>query len=320
MRARLRYYLSRARVSHDDVRRALRRDQRRFLVNGNELQDISERLERFSPDVVIVTATHNRYAHLERLFGVISKQRFSGKIGWIVVENGSTDRTVDVLARWETLYPGFAFLRYSRPFGYAAPARNRGLAFAQWVLRHRTRRNFIWVIDSDDTLFDEYVLHDLVSIARARSSALVHGFADCTYSGADGQLIVRNTIPRDTGSFFPSVPTLKDEFECGPQIISGVIDTELLPNFYYPDEFTMEDDTLSRRIMAWVAKERGDICAVNRATIRKSFHIASMSGINSRIGSVADVAQLGPIQVTGIRAQIVRGLIHARDYFTREGV
>lgn len=45
----------------------------------------------------IFTATYNRSSMLEKLAEMISKQTFNGKYEWIIVNDGSTDNTVDVV-------------------------------------------------------------------------------------------------------------------------------------------------------------------------------------------------------------------------------
>ena len=320
LRSRLSYYLSSLAVSHDAVQETLKLDQKRELSNASQLEAITEKAERFAPKIILVTATHNRMGELRKLQESIFSQDFRGKVGWIIIENGSTDDTCAMIREWESQHEGIWRLNYRRKFGYASPARNRGLAFAQWIFRQRTDDCYVWTIDSDDTIYDEHVIGDLYQAAEPRDSVLVHGFAACTYYDEESVLIATNSIPRDLGRTFPGVTALKEQLDAGPNVLSGLIRAEFIPHFYYPDEFTMEDDALSRRIMAWALKQRRSITAVRRPTLKKMFHASSMSGANAHVGSKNDSAQLGPVKIRGVRARIVRGLVYARDYFTREGV
>ena len=318
--ARLAYYLDRQTVSHDDVLTQFRSDALYRLRVGYDLQGQLEKFERFDPDVVIVTTTYDRATSLVRLYDSIIAQQFSPKIGWVIVENGSSDTTLAQIAAWARWHAGVVFLTYQKSFGYAAPVRNRGLAFVQWASRFRTQDRYIWVIDSDDAIHNEFAVAELYSAAKRISAALTHGFAVCRYEDRYGALIALNTIPREIDRAFPGVLTLKDELDAGPPLLAGMICHHYLDHFYYPDEFTMEDDALARRIMAWSINNRLPVTSIYYPTLLKTFHEQSMSGANARVGNRDIIMRLGPIVVGGIRAQIVQGLIHARDFFTREGV
>jgi len=320
-KVRFAYYLNPRAVSNDDVKHLFIADI--GSQSFEESYDIGrnfEKFEQFVPDVVIITATCDRIDRLKILYESIISQRFSGKIGWVIIENGSTDGTVEQIAEWSKHHEGIVYLQYRFPFGYAAPARNRGLAFVQWSSRFRTQEQYVWVIDSDDYIHNEFVIRELYAAAVRYPSVMTHGYAVCRYEDEQGNVITMNTIPRDIGQEFPAVRTLKDELEAGPQILSAMIPQSYIPYFYYPDEFTMEDDTLNRRIMAQAIKQRLRITAIPFPCMFKTFHFRSMSGINQMVGVPGISIQLGPVQVSGIRAQIVQGLLYARDYFTREGI
>jgi hypothetical protein len=149
---------------------------------------------------------------------------------------------------------------------------------------------------------------------------MTHGYTICRYHDRTGHQVAVGTIPRDFAPGFPAVPALKEEFDLGPQILSALVPLDEIPYLYYPNEFTMEDDALSRRMMAVTMKRRLKITPIMFPCLVKTFHFDSMSGTNSLIGNQESKMRLGPVYVTGARAQVVRGLLHMRDYFTREGV
>jgi len=102
--------------------------------------------------------------------------------------------------------------------------------------------------------------------------------------------------------------------------LSALLPCALLRHFYYPDEFTMEDDTLNQRIMIYALKHRLKIQAIQYPCIVKIFHAGSMANINDLVGRQDIEIQLGPKIVRGIRAQTVLGLNYTRDYFTKEEI
>lgn len=320
-KVRFAYYLDPRSVSHEHVRHLFLRDiNHRQFDQSYYLERNLEKFERFDPDVVIVTATHDRVDRLITLYESILSQRFAAKIGWVIVENGSTNGTVSQITTWAKNHAGVVYLQYHSPLGYAAPARNRGLAFVQWGSRHRSRQRYVWVIDSDDYIHNEFVIKELYGAAVKHPGTMTHGYAVCRYEDTEWKLITMNTIPRNIGSGFPAVQMLKDEFEAGPQVLSALIPLNYMSYFYYPNEFAMEDDTLNRRIMAWTAKQRSKITAIPFPCLFKTFHFRSMSGSNEMIGDPGISVQLGPVRVSGIRAQIVMSLLYVRDYFTREEI
>jgi len=317
------YYLSTASLSNAAAEEGFQRDRESHLFlpssNADFAQNI-EKLENYSPDVVIVTSTHDRIASLQRLHVSIARQRFRGRIAWLIIANGAPDTTVRQLSEWSRHHRWVVCLQYRSALGYAAPARNRGLAFVQMCLHKCYKTMYTWAVDSDDHLHNDFAVRELYAVAQRHPAVMTHGYAAVRYQDDEGRSITVNTIPRNIGRSFPAVLTLKDELEMGPQVLSGLLPCAYLPHFYYPDEFTMEDDTLNRRIMAYAFKYRLKIGTVTYPCLLKTFHANSMTKISDAVGRQDVEAHLGPRTVRGIRAQIVLGLQYMRDYFTREGV
>lgn len=283
-----------------------------------DLQKQLSRTVSYNPDIFIITSSYNRIENLKKLFQSLNTQKYTGKICWIIVENGSIDGSLELLKQWNITEKWITYLSYQQALGYATPARNRGLAFVQWVLRYCSGQKYYCVVDSDDMLYNEYALLELYKSAKKSGAIMTHGFTECNYKNKDGDIIVSNSIPRDLGHGFPAVKTLKDEFEAGPQNLSALLCCQNLSHFYYPNEFTMEDDTLNQRIMLWSVYHKQNIQAIQFPCLLKTFHEQSMSGRNNTIGNKQLIVKLGPSYVTGIRAQVVLGLLHLRDYYTRE--
>lgn len=319
--ARLDYYLSKKFIETDFVFKFLKRV---YLEQpNNQLESIAinlQKIAQLNPDVIIVTTCSDRYDDLIVLYESILKQKFHRKIAWVIVENGSTDKTSSLLNLWTKQHSWIVCLCSNFKFGYAAIARNIGLGFVQAALKYLSGNTFYWVIDSDDYIYNEYSIHELYKEAKKSSAVMTHGYAISIYENDLGLVESVNTIPRNIGSSFPLVKTLKDEFELGPQCLSGLNNCEYISRFYYPDEFTMEDDALNQRIMSLSLKNKFKITSIDFPCLVKRFHIKSMSGSNNIIGNQNIVCQLGPITIKGIRAQVALGLLHLRDYYTKEKI
>jgi glycosyltransferase involved in cell wall biosynthesis len=106
-----------------------------------------------SPDFVpglvsVITPTYNRKQLLLEALGSVVAQTYR-PIEMVVIDDGSTDGTVDALRRWFRALPmdrrdGLEFRVVSQENGGAARARNRGLL--------ASRGEFIQFFDSDDLL------------------------------------------------------------------------------------------------------------------------------------------------------------------------
>ncbi|MEM1203973.1 MAG: glycosyltransferase family A protein [Acidobacteriota bacterium] len=96
--------------------------------------------ESTSPDVSVVIATHGRAALVPAAVTSILDQDFDD-FELLVVDDGSTDRTPEVLADLAARDPRIRVLRNERPLGPGA-ARNRGIDAA--------RGRFVAILDDDD--------------------------------------------------------------------------------------------------------------------------------------------------------------------------
>jgi len=277
-----------------------------------------KKIASFNPNIFIITSSCNRLNNLSKLYQSISAQKFHGKVAWIIIDNGSDEKTTNQLDLWEAKEKWLICLSYKTPFGYATPARNKGLLLVSWILKFCSGTKFYWVIDSDDYIHNEYVLQELFVLANKSKSMMTHGYTVTNHMSRDGLIEFNSTIPRNLSSSFPSVPNLRDEFDLGPQNLAAIIDCESLYDFTYPDEFTMEDDTLNQKIMLWSLKKMKKIVSYEFPCLVKSFHENSMSNKNNKIGDSSISVPLGPTIVKGIRAQVVLGILMFRDYFTRE--
>jgi len=115
--------------------------------------------------VSLITATFNRGRMLSDLWASIKKQDYQN-FEWVIVDDGSTDRTANIVGRWKD----------SRIL-YVKLPKNRGTSFAKNEGIIRSSGDFIAPIDSDDMLTTESVS---VRVSRLKSDGRrlwIHGRA-----------------------------------------------------------------------------------------------------------------------------------------------
>jgi glycosyltransferase involved in cell wall biosynthesis len=152
-------------------------------------------MERADVAVTVLTCTYNRRHTLGRLHESLLQQTFRN-FEWLVVDDGSTDGTADLIREWQRADPDFP-IRYSwKPNGGKHSAHNHALPLL--------RGEYCAIIDSDDW-YPPTALADLVEEWRRIGPAAAPSFANVeglTQTG-DGVLI---------GSPFPADVFDSDNF------------------------------------------------------------------------------------------------------------
>lgn|ERR1035437_393749 len=319
LQLRLRFYSNKRPVDAGISQRLLIRAAPYVAANASYIPQVICRLATLDPILCVITASRDRFESLARLLMQLEHQRRQTHLAWIIIDNGSScaqQEAVNVMARnIDWIVPVFC----DRPFNYAAPARNFGLLLAQAAFFKSYKTRYVWALDSDDEVHKDCSTKELLSVfGKFRYVSLAHGYSIAHYHEPNGKVMTTATIPRPILRQFPEVRRLKDEFDAGPQLISGVFPMRLIRWFLYPDEFTFEDDTLNRRIMLWSKSHGMKIIGISMPCAVKHFQEKSMSNRNNAIGSRSRSQVLGPTIVTGIRALVVECLLFIRDYFTRE--
>jgi len=147
-------------------------DKHRHIPEGNG----HWMAEDGQPDLVsIIMPTYNRAGLLGETLESVQTQTHR-PIELIVIDDGSTDETADLLRRWERGLPDDGLvLRYLRQDNRGAPAaRNRGL--------RESRGQYIQFLDSDDLLHPEKLSRQVAAFAEDEPLDFVYSdFA--TFSG-----------------------------------------------------------------------------------------------------------------------------------------
>ena len=116
--------------------------------------------------LTVFTPTYNRAATLSRLYESLLAQR-AGDFEWLIVDDGSTDETPELVARFtgEGRFP----VRYQRKEnGGKHTAYNLGLELAQG--------NYFFCVDSDDLLAPEAVQRILDAGSRLKDGGGIVGY------------------------------------------------------------------------------------------------------------------------------------------------
>ena len=96
--------------------------------------------------ITVFTPTYNRAYIIETLYRSLQRQTFTD-FEWLVVDDGSSDGTEALFAKWSREETRFPIRYYKQPNGGKCRAINRGLDLAEGEL--------FFTVDSDDYLTDD---------------------------------------------------------------------------------------------------------------------------------------------------------------------
>lgn len=283
--------------------------------------NVLQGLEKQKSNVVVVTATVDRPDDIATGYKVLKSQTMNNW-QWLIVDNGKESKTEKVVKQFKD--DRVHYVKFLEKNGCAYPARNIGLDVVHLAKNSSNHPPFVLVVDSDDRLFDSNSLHELLKIASSETHkrhdlALVHGYS-ATQIHEPNKSVTFVPNPRDLGSSFPRVNSLKEVFDKGLNILSGMFPIQLLSFMRYPKEFSFEDDGFNQKLLLQ-AKRLGLVSVSdNVPTTVKIFHQNSMSGKNNMIGNTSESGNIGLHKVTGIRTKIVSYLHDISDYYTQQGL
>jgi poly-beta-1,6-N-acetyl-D-glucosamine synthase len=146
------------------------------------MTDASTTLRSTCPAFVIITAAHNEEAFIERT--IVSMIRQSARpIRWVVVNDGSTDGTRDIVARYAQSHPFIALLDVrrgdGRSFGNKVRAFNGGMAQC-----HNLDFEYVGNLDADISLESDYFSRILDQFRRDASLGIAGGIVRSRIGGA----------------------------------------------------------------------------------------------------------------------------------------
>jgi cellulose synthase/poly-beta-1,6-N-acetylglucosamine synthase-like glycosyltransferase len=164
----------------------------------------------FRPDVLVLAACRNESAEISELCRALDKLRYPvGKCRVVLVDDGSSDATPDMMAAQERQRSGWRVLRLPRSVGKAA-ALNAALA-------ESTFGEIVYVIDAD---------HRPQSDALSR---IVRYFEDPLVGGVTGRTIPRNPVTSPSAYYATIECDLhqlltmrgKDRLDLGPAVLGS---------------------------------------------------------------------------------------------------
>lgn len=184
--------------------------------------------------VTVFTPTYNRAYIIENLYRSLQRQSCVD-FEWLVVDDGSTDGTEELFARWQEEKNPFPIRYYRQENGGKCRAINRGLELAEGEL--------FFTVDSDD-----YLTEDAIEKVTAWEAELPKGKKYCGFAGNLGT--AKDTTPNRLfeEGFFDG--TALDRYGCADGERAMVFYTEIHRNYLYPvfpgEKFMTEAVTWNR--------------------------------------------------------------------------
>lgn len=126
------------------------------------------------PVLTLITVTYNAAAVLERTLRSVQCQTVRGDVDVLVVDGASTDGTLDIVNRYETVVTRWI----SSPDQGIYDAMNKGLALATG--------EYVWFLNAGDELYDETTLAQFFA---QRSEAADVYYGDALFVRDDGSPI-----------------------------------------------------------------------------------------------------------------------------------
>lgn len=98
--------------------------------------------------ITVITPTYNRAYILGKLW-ISLKNQSSREFEWLVIDDGSTDKTAELVQTWISQDNGFHIRYYCKENGGKHRALNFGVPLA--------KGEFVFIVDSDDTLTNDAI-------------------------------------------------------------------------------------------------------------------------------------------------------------------
>lgn len=138
------------------------------------------------PRVSVVTALYNHRPWIEDALTSVHMGRFR-EFELIVVDDGSSDGSLEMVERWSRERPEVSLLLLSHPVNRGLPrARNAGLDFA--------RGEYTFILDSDNGLFVNCLERLVGALDRDKEASFAYGLLAC-FTGDDTYTHLVNQFP-----------------------------------------------------------------------------------------------------------------------------
>lgn len=144
------------------------------LGNAPTLSEVTKFLKRnpaltrinTPPILTVYTCVHNGERYIERAMNsVLNQADFKAQMEYIIVDDHSTDRSLELVAKFAVGKPNVSWIRNQE---------NQGLSSSSNVALSRARGKYILRLDADDFFTDDTALHSLLAFAEKTKFEIVY--------------------------------------------------------------------------------------------------------------------------------------------------
>lgn len=133
------------------------------------------------PELTLYTCVYNGEKYIERCMGSISRQKHFKDFEYIIVDDGSSDKTYYLASKFASLYPNVRIVKNEV---------NMGLASSSNVALKHARGEYIMRLDADDYFVHDTSAKDMVNTIKRRQLEAVYpnnyyGTLGITQNGKD---------------------------------------------------------------------------------------------------------------------------------------
>lgn len=187
--------------------------------------------------LTIFTPTYNRGYILPKLFESLLGQG-NKDFEWIVIDDGSTDNTPDLLKKWMNQEIGFQIKCLRTENGGKQRAINIGVEIAS--------TDYFFIVDSDDTLTNDAVQTILEWIDDTKNQTFLVGFAGLKYN------IARSPGDQSISKFpqcgYVDCTNLERKKYALTQDLAEIYKTEILKRYPFP---VWDGETFTPECVVW---------------------------------------------------------------------
>jgi len=225
------------------------------------------KLKPNSKDLSIIIPVYNSESFIPKCLDAILNQKTKYDYEVICINDGSKDRSGEILKQYQVKYPERLIVFEQENQGISA-ARNKGIELANG--------EYIGFIDNDDTVTPDYIEQILHRAKETEADIVQCGYSNNTINGdllsevKNGDHIITH---QDTELFLNKVQGY---------IWSGCLKKSLFTDIRFPMGFWYED-MVTRILLARKAKK---IATINKALYKKTIHSNNASKVIWKDGNI----------------------------------